>query len=174
MSVLCQACKTRPAKIHYKEIVNSNMMAIDLCFECAEEKGIGVNKSVSYGMGDLIAGLIDTTVDSDAEKVGGLRCNACGYEHADFKRIGRFGCPECYDAFALQLVPLLRHVHGSTQHAGKTPPASGAGDGKSTSQKLAALRAELARKIDAEQYERAAEIRDEIRDLETGEGDNEV
>ena len=50
--VTCQNCKTRPAKVHYTEIVNDNMVAINLCLECAEEKGIELPKGGNYGLGD--------------------------------------------------------------------------------------------------------------------------
>ncbi len=162
--VTCQNCKLRPAKVHFTEIVNDNMVAMNLCLECAEEKGIDVNKVGNYGLGDLVAGLIDDTVDSEAERISKVRCPSCGYEYSDFKKIGRLGCPECYDAFEAQLVQVLRHVHGSTQHAGKK--AAQVGERAVVRERVTALREELSEAIRAEDYERAAAIRDEIRGLE--------
>jgi protein arginine kinase activator len=164
MAVLCQVCKTRPAKVHYTEIVNHNMVVMNLCLECAEEKGIDVQKGGNYGLGDLVAGLIDTAVDADAERISKVRCPTCGYQYSDFKRIGRLGCPDCYDAFEAQLVPVLRHVHGSTQHAGKK--AAARSERMALRERVAALREDLALAIRAEDYEHAASIRDEIRALE--------
>jgi protein arginine kinase activator len=163
---MCQHCKTRPAKVHYTEIVNDNMVAMNLCLECAEEKGIDVNKAGSYsGLGDLVAGLIDDTVESEAERISKVRCPSCGYDYSDFKKIGRLGCPECYDAFEAQLVQVLRHVHGSTQHAGKK--STQVGERAVARERMTVLREELAEAIRSEDYERAAGIRDEIRGLET-------
>lgn len=164
MSMLCQACKIRPAKVHYTEIVNQNMIAMNLCVECAEEKGIDVHKAGNYGLGDLVAGLIDTAVESESERISKVRCAACGYEYSDFKKIGRLGCPQCYDAFEAQLVPVLRHVHGSTQHAGKK--ATVHSERAMIRDRVAALREDLSLAVRAEDYERAAAIRDEIRALE--------
>jgi protein arginine kinase activator len=163
--MLCQLCKTRPARVHYTEIVNQNMVAMNLCLECAEEKGVDVQKAGSYGLGDLVAGLIDTAADSEAERISRVRCSACGFEYSDFKKIGRLGCPECYDAFEAQLVPVLRHVHGSTQHAGKKVAVRG--ERARLRERVAALREDLSLAVRAEDYERAAAIRDEIRSLET-------
>jgi protein arginine kinase activator len=160
----CQNCKVRPAKVHYTEVVNDNMVAMNLCLECAEAKGIEINKAGSYGLGDLVAGLIDDTVDSEAERISKVRCPSCGYEYSDFKKIGRLGCPECYDAFEAQLVQVLRHVHGSTQHAGKK--STQVGERAAIRERMSALRGELTEAIRAEDYERAASIRDEIRGLE--------
>lgn len=164
MSIRCRICKIRPAKIHYTEIVNNKMVTVDLCLECANEKGIDVYKNPVFGLGDLVAELIDNTVDSETDKIGKVNCPVCNYDYSDFKNVGRFGCPECYIAFEAQLQPLLRHVHGSTRHAGKNPGQYG---GKTdTRQRIIRLKEELAAAVDREDYEKAAEIRDEIRRAE--------
>ena len=93
-----------------------------------------------------------------------VRCPECGYDYSDFRNVGRFGCPECYRSFEAQLNPLLRHVHGSTQHAGKTPVRLGVRS--ASRQKILRLKEELGRAIESEDYERAAELRDEIRNLD--------
>jgi protein arginine kinase activator len=162
--VMCQNCKTRPAKVHYTEIVNDSTVVMNLCRECAEERGVDMPKGGSYGLGDLVAGLIDDAVESEAERISKVRCPSCGYDYSDFKRIGRLGCPECYDAFEAQLVQVLRHVHGSTQHAGKKSAAGG--ERAAIRERVSALRDELSEAIHAEDYERAAAIRDQIRGLE--------
>jgi protein arginine kinase activator len=141
--VNCEICKTRPAKVHYTEIINNQMTKMNLCLECAEEKGVDVQKGSSFGLGDLVAGLIDTAVDADAERISKVRCPTCGFQYSDFKRIGRLGCPDCYDAFDSQLVSVLRHVHGSTQHTGKK--ASRQTEQLRDPRAVAALREELAR-----------------------------
>jgi len=172
MSVTCQICKVRPAQIHYTEIVNDTMVTLNLCQECAEEKGIEVKPKTSYGLGDLVAGLIDTTVGIETDKIGKVTCPACGYEYSDFKKIGRLGCPECYEAFEAQLVPMLRHIHGNTHHSGGTPsrPAEQAAAPETALERrrrVTTLKDDLARAIEVEDYERAAALRDEIRGLET-------
>jgi protein arginine kinase activator len=172
MSVACHMCKSRPARVHYTEIVNNNMVSLDLCDECAEEKGVDLQKSEGHGLGDLVAGLIDTSVASETDRIGKVSCASCGYDYSDFKKIGRFGCPDCYEAFEAQLVPILRHVHGTTSHDGTAPPKLAAP--ATATKKVGVLRGELERAISDEDYERAAGLRDEIRTLEdpSGEGDD--
>ncbi|MFH1755684.1 MAG: UvrB/UvrC motif-containing protein [Candidatus Latescibacterota bacterium] len=165
MSDLCKVCGVRPAQIHYTEIINKKVVTVDLCAECAKEKGIDIKKSGSYGVGDLVAGMIGSSAQTDSEKIGKVHCDFCGYDYSDFKKIGRFGCPECYRAFAEQLLPLLRHVHGSTQHRGKAPVELG--PQAVISRELVELKEQLNRAIETEEYEKAAEIRDRIKDLET-------
>jgi protein arginine kinase activator len=140
------------------------MVAMNLCIECAEQKGIDVRKDADFGLGDLVAGLIDSTTESEAERISRVRCSTCGYEYSDFKKIGRLGCPDCYTAFEAQLVAVLRHVHGSTQHAGKK--AVRTSERAAIRERVAALREDLALAIRSEEYERAAALRDEIRELE--------
>ena len=161
----CEICKSRPAKVHYTEIVNNQTIKMNLCLECAEERGVDIHKTGNFGLGDLVAGLIDTAVDADAERISKVRCPTCGYDYSDFKRIGRLGCPDCYDAFESQLVAVLRHVHGSTQHTGKKAVLQT--EQLAMRERVAELREELSLAIRAEDYERAASIRDEIRALET-------
>jgi protein arginine kinase activator len=184
MSVTCQICKIRPAQVHYTEIVNGNMVVLNLCQECAEEKGIDVQPKSSYGLGDLVAGLIDTTVGLETDKIGKVTCPACGYDYSDFKRIGRLGCPECYVAFEAQLVPMLRHIHGNTHHAGRKPAPTGLEAPAATpsgpsgppaplaefdrERHIESLKEELVRAVEVEDYERAATLRDEIRVMEGG------
>lgn len=168
MAIRCKICGRQPATIHYTEIVNNKMVTFDLCLECAEEKGIDVQMSSSYGLGDLVAELIDGTVQDETAKIGRVRCPECGYDFSDFRNIGRLGCPECYRSFEAQLQPLLRHIHGGTIHRGKTPVRiSGSGAGGPS---VMRLKDELAKAIEGENYERAAELRDEIRRLESQSG----
>ena len=165
MPVTCKHCGIRPAKIHYTEIVNNQMVTTDLCVECAESKGIDVQATGNYGLGDLVAGLIDTSASTQSERMGKVKCPACGFDYSSFKKAGRLGCSECYVAFEPQLLPLLRQLHGSTQHHGKSPTRLGP---KAIVRKeLIELKEELSRAIKDERYEEAAQIRDNIKTLET-------
>lgn len=162
--MICENCKQRAASVHYTEIVNSEMVSMHLCRECAEAKGFEVSGEAAPGLGDLVAGLIDTTAVDESQRIGRVQCPACGYEYSRFKEIGRLGCPECYAAFEAQLVPLLRHVHGGARHHGKVPPLLG--EHAARRAQLDALERDLARAVEAEEYERAAAIRDEIREIQ--------
>lgn len=166
MSMVCEDCGQNPATVHYTEVVNNEAVSMHLCRRCADEKGFEATKGAPMGLGDLVAGLIDTTVDDEADRIGRVQCPECGYDYSEFKRIGRLGCPACYDAFTAQLVPVIRHVHGSVDHRGKVPEV--VSDRATQRAQLSALREELSRAIETEEYERAATLRDEIRTLETG------
>ena len=90
-----------------------------------------------------------------------------GYE--DFKKIGRLGCSECYQAFKASLLPLLKRIHGSNAHMGKTPDPEAVKEQKVSSklhEELEAAKAELAKAIKKEEFEEAAAMRDKVKFLE--------
>lgn len=165
MPVMCRECGIRPSKIHYTEIVNNSMVTMDLCAECAEERGIDVYKSGGYGLGDLFAGLMENATPAEAEKITRVQCPRCGYEYSQFKKMGRLGCPDCYEAFESQLMPLLRQLHGNTQHQGKSPRTPG--PKAVLREELTRLREELSRAVGDEEYEKAAQVRDRINALQS-------
>lgn len=164
MDPICKLCGIRPAKIHYTEVVDDKVVDLDLCIECAEMRGIEVPTGGSMEMGDLAAGLINSLIGGETEKLGKVHCALCGYAYSNFKKMGRFGCPECYDSFRAQVLPLLRQIHGSVSHKGKA--LTGTGPDAKLMRELAGLKEELSRAVELEEYEKAAEIRDRIKRIE--------
>jgi protein arginine kinase activator len=77
---------------------------------------------------------------------------------------GRVGCTECYTAFAAEIEPMLNALHGSTTHRGKV---SRVGDVRTRLRAdLQTKRALLRSALETENYEEAAALRDDIRQLE--------
>jgi protein arginine kinase activator len=81
----------------------------------------------------------------------------------EFKEKGILGCSECYKAFAPTVNPVISRVQGKTEHIGKIPVKSGKGIAER--KKLLNLKQELQRAIAMEEYEKAAEIRDKMREI---------
>ena len=48
-------------------------------------------------------------------------CPQCGMTFDDFNRNGRFGCDECYTAFASEIAPLVKRLQGSLNYEGRVP-----------------------------------------------------
>jgi protein arginine kinase activator len=161
--MLCDNCGKEPARIHYKEIKDNETTEFHLCEKCASEKGIQVPQSKeSFSISSILTGM--------AEEVGAdlSKCQACGLSYKEFRDSGRLGCSECYKTFKEQLKPLLRRIHGSNVHIGKSPHMSQGIFEKR--REIEALKMELSRAIESEDFEHAAEIRDRIKDLETQHG----
>jgi protein arginine kinase activator len=118
-----------------------------------------------FGLGDLLAGLTEFEKPNvKKEAPVQLKCANCGLSYADFKKIGRLGCSECYTTFKKYLMPLLKRIHGSNVHLGKTLQKMEKAAKKKSD--LSALRIQLQRAVEAEAFEEAARIRDQIRELE--------
>jgi protein arginine kinase activator len=163
--MLCQICGKNAASVHFTEINDNKMSELHVCERCAEEKGMqGTAKKHKFDIADLLAGMVDGMTSTEEERVGHVQCPRCGLHYSAFKETGRLGCAECYQAFQFQLRPLLRRIHGDTRHKGKSPARDG--EGLSRSRQMQRLYDELQRAVEREEFERAAEIRDEIKQLE--------
>ncbi len=160
--MLCMVCKQKEAKIHLTQMLEGKTKKVDLCDECAKAKG--VDDPAGFSLADLLMGLgAANELAQTLTESGEARCPRCGLSQTDFKKTGRLGCDQCYDTFRDGLASLLKNMHKGTKHRGKVPgksrPAAVAED------RLAGLQEELAAAIQAENYENAARLRDEIKAL---------
>src|SRR3990167_7340363 len=112
--MLCDICGKFEATVHLTEIVNEQVTKLHLCEECAKEKGAEMEEH--FGLSDLLAGLADMGATLEPEVGEAVKCPNCGFTYQDFKKLGRLGCSECYDAFKKQLAPLIKRIHGSDRH----------------------------------------------------------
>jgi len=161
--MLCTICKEKPATVHLTQIVGDKMQKLDLCEDCAKTKGI--NDPTSFGLADLDL-VLGLGASQQLEQAAGgveLKCPRCGFTQADFKKSGRLGCPECYKTFAEGLAGLLKTMHKGTRHTGKAPEALRAT--RENAGLLKTLQTKLAKAIKDENYEQAAQLRDEIKQL---------
>jgi protein arginine kinase activator len=157
----CDVCNKNKATVHLTQIGEGGKVhKIDLCEACAKEKG--VQDPTGFSLADLLVGL--GTGSETKLEAPGLRCPACGFSQADFKKTGRLGCSECWNTFEGQIAPLLKAMHKGERHAGKIP--SKAAHSQILSEKIKELTDELHKAVSEEKYEDAAGIRDQIRDLE--------
>ena len=168
MGKLCQYCNKREAKIHFTEIKDGKKTEMHICEQCAHEKNMVLAFPSLPVLSQIMKGGPSAT-RGESEAVPAT-CPACGLAYTEFKAKGRLGCPACYNAFAPVLVPLLEKVHGTASHHGKAPPRV---EGELESRReVEALEIELNEDVAAEDYERAAELRDQIREVK-GRDDSE-
>ncbi|MGH8024728.1 MAG: UvrB/UvrC motif-containing protein, partial [Limisphaerales bacterium] len=143
------------------QIVGEKMQKLDLCEECAKAKG--VNDPAGFALADLMLGLGAAQEIEQAAGGAELRCARCGFTQADFKKSGRLGCPECYKTFAEGLGGLLKTMHKGTRHVGKAPEAQRSSS--ENADRLKALQKKLEKAVEAEKFEEAAQLRDEIKQM---------
>ena len=156
----CSICKEKPATVHLTQIVGDKMQKLDLCEDCAKTKG--VNDPSGFALADIMLGLgaaqeVEQAVGTD------LKCPRCGFSQADFKKSGRLGCPECYQVFAEGLEGLLKTMQKGTRHTGKSPEALR--QSRDNAERLKSLQKKLTKAIESEDFEQAAKLRDELKDL---------
>lgn len=173
--MICQVCKENNANVHITKIVNGVKQEFNICERCAKEKegiNIGFSSDLSFpsdfSFQNILSGIMDYVNQSNMNtRAVEPKCEVCGTTYSEFKRQGLLGCSECYSTFTSTLNPLIKRVQGNTEHIGKLPKKSG--KDIMEKKKLLKLKEELQKAIAEEEYEKAAEIRDKMRELQKGE-----
>lgn len=153
----CDQCD-KPATVHLTQILNGQMQKMHLCASCAEE--LGVNQGAGFDMSDVLTG---KGAAAPLSSGGTPPCPECGMTLARFRKTGRLGCPACYRAFAREMRPLLQSMHHADRHLGRRPQSREAT--WSRREREETLQNRLADAVAAEDYENAARLRDELKDL---------
>jgi protein arginine kinase activator len=112
----CDVCDAE-ATVFLTQIINGQMTTVNLCEACSKAKG--VTEVTGFGLAEAFVGAAPRAMEAAPD----LACPSCGFTAAQLKKIGRMGCPECYDTFREGLEGLLRGMHKGTRHVGKRPSA---------------------------------------------------
>lgn len=164
MNLACQTCKKQAATVHLTDISpDGEKRERHLCEQCAQEEGITPKPQTHVPISELLTGLVVNK--GSAKQLADLACPHCGLTFVEFRNDGLLGCPSDYDAFEKALIPLVERAHeGASHHIGKVPRRLGAP--RSAKTDLVRLKRRLAKAVDEEKYEEAAELRDKIRVLD--------
>ena len=159
--MICEQCSEKDASVHLTQVIDGQVKKLHLCEECAAQLGFEIEEPMS--MTNLLLGMdggAPTVADPELER----SCPKCHMRKSDFRKTGQFGCPSCYEAFEQELTPLLKAMHRGERHLGKVPEREGIR--VQASAKLEGLKRALDKAVTAEQFEEAANLRDQIRDVE--------
>lgn len=152
--MLCEKCGKLPAGIHFKKIVNGVQSESYLCSSCAAK--MGLTQSPLFGKNPF---MFENTTTA---------CPTCGQSLREFNSYKKMGCEDCYSHFERILDGSLSKIQYGKRHVGKGVKVS-----HNTAPSLSeidSLKLQLADAIKAEEYERAATLRDSIRELENKKG----
>lgn len=158
----CQVCQKSEATIHLTEITDGVRTEMHVCERCALEQGIAIKSQVP--LNELLSGLLaaqpaDEELFGDSEQK--LSCPRCGFTLEQFRKAGLLGCPYDYEVFEKALLPLIERAHNNkTTHCGKVPSKTSTDTKKQI--QLLTLREKLEAAVRSEDYEKAAELRDKI------------
>lgn len=155
----CSECK-RIIAVNYTEIVGNNASHTSMCAECPvlQRRLHGSSKIDQF--------------PNNMETGAGLCCGSCGTTLEAIRMGTPLGCTECYEVFGdILLNELIQSNHISQRLINKktAPMHMGRSPGETTemnpSLKLLALNEALSETLTREDYEQAAWLRDQIKEL---------
>ena len=162
MDMLCQNCGKNEAVTHLRRVINGETAETHLCSRCAAALGGGMGFSpFAIGLGGLFDGFFSEAVLSSAGKRT-VRCEKCGCSFDDIVKNGKLGCAGCLNTFYDRISESFENIHGKAVYEG-TVPASAQDDAVS-GRTVEQLKEMLNRAIDEQDFELAAQLRDEIRE----------
>ena len=159
--MLCEECGKNSANIHIKQVINGVTSEKNLCINCAKKYGY----TNTFNFGDFFAGMV-------TNKPEYMICENCHTTFDSFEKTGILGCSQCYTYLRDGIKPLLKRIHGKVQHT--------ASNGESfikmnkREMEIQKLQKELNNAVKLENYERAAEIRDQIKEMQRGDNSDKV
>ncbi len=159
----CEHCN-KPKTVHVTEIKAGAKIEKHLCKDCPlVNDGMAGNAKTHQPINELLSNFVLAHSGNAGSKTV-KECDTCATTWAKFKQNGLLGCEIDYTIFEEDLTPLLKRAHeGATHHTGKVPSRR-RGDGavRKREPSVGRLRRELERAVEAEDYESAAKIRDQI------------
>lgn len=158
----CRRC-SKPATLHVTEIQEGDARIIHLCDTCARKYLDEEAENPAGSTASEFAAELEALVTEDEDS--GQRCSNCDISFSEFREQGRLGCPTCYEEFRTELTPLLENIHEEVLHMGKRPLRSPTHTVDQS--RLIQLRHRQKEAIESEAYELAAQLRDEIANIES-------
>jgi protein arginine kinase activator len=164
--MICEHCKQRHASVTITQVQNGTKLERHYCEVCAsqfhpfhfdaQEEPISLHQLMSnwFGM---------PTKKTQAEPKKALNCPSCGFTYRQFLKVGKFGCPTCYDTFRSQLPSVLQRIQADVQHVGYKQQND---QSLKIQDQIDTLRQQMHIAISEENFEKAAQLRDQIRSLE--------
>ena len=165
----CQKCD-RPATHKFTRIISGEVVDFFLCQEhAAQFSPLQLKVALSQmELTQLLAGLLKTEQgqkpDAGEATTPALKCRTCGWSFQQYRQTMLLGCSDCYQAFEKHLKEDLRRYHGTTRHCGRQPEGAAAtAGGPLDKERLDSLQKRLATAIHDEDFELAAQLRDQLR-----------
>ena len=163
----CDKCGAENANTHVKTIINGEFREYDLCSACAHKLGYSnpfadMESEFSHMLGSFFGNVLPARSQS-------TRCEFCGSTYAEIANTGQVGCAHCYELFADRLNPSIVRIHGNAAHCSKHSKAAAQAreeHAETKEEKLRRLQSQLDEAVKQQEFERAAELRDEIKGME--------
>ncbi|WP_419749843.1 UvrB/UvrC motif-containing protein [Terrisporobacter petrolearius] len=175
--MLCQKCHKKTASVFISSIINGQESRMYLCNDCAKNYPLfNFNSQDPFSIKDVMEKFdiseddsIETkkenllAMDKDCEE-SEIICPNCYSTYNEYRETGKVGCSKCYEVFEKQLKPILRNIYGYEEYIGKSPKKDNSHI--YPNKEMITLKEDLNRAVEQEEYEKAADIRDKIKELE--------
>lgn len=166
--MLCQHCKAKEANTHIKSVVNGKYEEYMLCSDCAKEMGYtNIFSDMHTDFPSILGSFFSNALPERSETT---RCKKCGSTYHDILKSGKVGCADCYSLFIKEIMPTISRIHGNTTHCGKVLTSdnnlTNDEQNKDDMKVVKMLKDELAKAVEEQNFEYAAQLRDKIREME--------
>ncbi len=164
--MLCEECKINEATVFITMHLQEEKRTKHLCQECVDKLKLDFEQGDIENFLTSLMAIMPKTTPTES-----LQCSVCHLSYETFQKTGKLGCAQCYEDFKEQLQPLLRRIHGRTQHAGRVPfryeftEKTKEKEEEPKNLEKEQLRIEMAKAIEEENFEQAAIIRDKLKAL---------
>ncbi len=173
--MICDFCKKNKADIHLIKIINNKVEKVNLCKECIKNFNFLSEEDFINDLTKILSKIFEIDIkiynDSESSNLFNLiddkenkKCSYCNIDLNTVKKIGRVGCPKCYEEFRKNLYPLIKSIHGNLDHKGKIPFNSN--NKIKIEKKIKDLEYKLKEEIIIENFEGAVKLRDSIKKLQ--------
>lgn len=157
--MLCERCKQNNATIYVNEYKDGKVTESYLCSECAKVKN-SISDFTQSAFQSFLTGLLEMGIGKT------IQCPNCKMTDEEFRKLGRFGCSTCYETFGETLENTLKRIQPGNKHIGKVPERFA--HIIITKKEIENLKQQLSKAVEEEEYEKAATLRDQIKELERG------
>lgn len=161
----CQSCGKKEATVRYVENINGKKQEMHLCINCANKLGFADFSDMFSPMFSTIPSFFEDLTLQEEQK-----CPSCGYTFKNYADTGLFGCPDCYDTFSNRLDEIFLKLHGKNRHpkfvSKKTSIENISEKKVNKDDEIEDLKNQLSVLVKNEEYEKAAIIRDRIKEIE--------
>lgn len=154
--MLCEKCKKNNATKIVSKTANSKTIVANYCDECAFKAGysnIFGEFSLNHIMPDL-----ERAVNYE------VHCIKCNSTFNEILADGKLGCSDCYYVFETELLPTIESIHVKAFHVGKRPQKYM--QIENIEDEIFNLKQRIDKAIETQDFEKAAVIRDKIKELE--------
>lgn len=175
----CQNCGRNNANVSYTRIINGDRTELHLCSECAKDMNIEVN--FNFGFNDMFSRLFDdfsSLRNFEIPQYSGFRALERGIDEIMndnfFGRNTLFGNNDFIDSSNTELDEALNNIQ--KKHRGLNKAKDNNEENKKDKKvnkvedkkqkEIAELKAKIQEYIKSEEYEKAAVLRDKIKELE--------